>query len=98
MIVEFNEGAKLTPDLNLIRSINKNKKKIEIEQKVTLNHAIAIIPKKFSKTYTLFKFIAKYFSKDKELGMIVNHYKEAIDIIESIDHVIDVESFEKSIE
>jgi len=98
MIVEFTEGANFTPDINVIRNINTFKKNIEIAHRITLNHALAIIPKKFGKTYKVFKFIAKYFSKGVEMGIIVNNYEEAIKKIESIDFIIDSKSFEESVE
>lgn len=98
MIVELTEGATFTPDLNMIRNINKFKNNIEHSQKITLNHAIAIIPKKFGKTFKVFKFIAKYFSKGVEMAIIVHNYEEAIEGLEKVDFIINSKEFEQIID
>lgn len=97
LVVEFTEGASIIPDLNMIRNVNKLKGNIETKRNIVLNHAVAIIPKKFGKTFRIFKFIAKYFSKGVEIAMIVNNYDQAIEEIEKIDFIIDTESFNESV-
>lgn len=97
LIVEFTEGASIVPDLNLLRSVNKSKHKIERKMNVTLNHAVAIVPKKYGKTFKLFKMVASYFSKGEEMAIVVNKYEEAIEKINNLDHFLDSKAFEKNI-
>lgn len=88
LIIEMTEGAKFAPDLRLIRNIIKLKSDIQTKRGVLLNHAVAIIPKKFKKTYSVFKTAARFLAKDEKYGMIVNTYQEALDAIDKIDFII----------
>ncbi|MFS8130481.1 MAG: hypothetical protein ACMG57_00735 [Candidatus Dojkabacteria bacterium] len=97
LFVEFTEGASIIPDLNMIRNINKRKKSIEKKRNVLLNYAVAIVPKKFGKTYKIFKFVTKYFSGGEEMGIVVHNYEEAMGRINAIDNIMDAKNFEKAI-